>query len=115
MNDSVGSGFKDRIASQGPMRVVVVMPARDEVELISSSIDAIPPSVDWIIVVNDGSTDDTAEIAIETLGGRGEVVSTEGVGVGGAIQIGSQYALGKYGEDCVVVVMAGDGQMDAGD
>ena len=52
---------------------------------------------------------------METLGGRGEVVSTEGIGVGGAIQIGSQYALAKYGEDCVVVVMAGDGQMDASD
>ena len=115
MNDSVGSGFKDRIASQGPMRVVVVMPARDEVDLISSSIDDIPPSVDWIIVVDDGSTDGTGKLAMETLGGRGEVVSTEGVGVGGAIQIGSQYALAKYGDDCVVVVMAGDGQMDAND
>ena len=97
------------------MRVVVVMPARNEEALITASINSIPTLVDWIIVVNDGSTDNTkpsAEIALEN---RGEVISTGGLGVGGAIQIGSKQALTKFGTDCVVVVMAGDGQMDPAD
>ena len=93
------------------MRVVVVMPARDEAALIGSSIDAIPPSVEWIIVVDDGSTDATGLIAVEHLESNGEVLRTEGVGVGGAIAAGSQAALTRYGTDCIVVVMAGDGQM----
>ncbi|MEE2759699.1 MAG: glycosyltransferase family 2 protein, partial [Candidatus Thermoplasmatota archaeon] len=97
------------------MRVVVVIPARNEQELIASTITSIPSSVDWIVVVNDGSTDQTAEIARLAIGKRGEVVSTEGLGVGGAIQIGSEYVLAKFAEDCVVVVMAGDGQMDSSD
>lgn len=93
------------------MRVVVVMPARDEAALIGSSIDAIPPSVEWVIVVDDGSTDSTGTIAVDHLGSNGEVLRTEGIGVGGAIAAGSQVALTRYGTDCIVVVMAGDGQM----
>ena len=88
MNDSVRRGFKDRIARLDSMRVVVVMPARNEAELISSSIASVPSSVDWIVVVDDGSTDNTAEIARKVVRSRGEVVSTGGLGVGGAIQIG---------------------------
>ena len=115
MNDSVRRGFKDRIARLDSMRVVVVMPARNEAELISSSIASVPSSVDWIVVVDDGSTDNTAEVARKIVRSRGEVVSTGGLGVGGAIQVGSELALTKFGEDCVVVVMAGDGQMDGDD
>ena len=88
MNDSVRRGFKDRIARLASMRVVVVMPARNEAELISSSIASVPSSVDWIVVVDDGSTDNTAEIARKIVRSRGEVVSTGGLGVGGAIQVG---------------------------
>jgi glycosyltransferase involved in cell wall biosynthesis len=97
------------------MRIVVVMPARDEAALIESSIQAVPDIVDWIIVVDDGSTDATASIAAGLLGTRGELIQTGGEGVGGAIAAGSQQALTRYGEDCIVVVMAGDGQMDGTD
>ncbi|MEC8927275.1 MAG: glycosyltransferase family 2 protein [Candidatus Thermoplasmatota archaeon] len=94
------------------MRVVVVMPARNEEELISQSIGSIPKNVDWIVVVDDGSTDNTRELSQDALGERGEVVSTKGLGVGGAIEVGSKHALTRFGKNCVVVVMAGDGQMD---
>ena len=97
------------------MRVVVVMPARNEQELISSSIASIPNIVDWIIVVDDGSIDETRPLAEVALKGRGEIITTNGLGVGGAIQVGSQQAISRYGRECVVVVMAGDGQMDPGD
>ena len=107
--------LKDRLVRAVLMRVVVVMPARNEAKLIANSIQSIPSSVDWIVVVDDGSTDQTAQLAENVLGKRGEVVSTVGLGVGGAIKTGSQLALTRFGEDIVVVVMAGDGQMDASD
>jgi len=107
--------LKDRSRRRMVMRVVVVMPARNEESLISSSISTIPNFVDWIIVVDDGSTDQTKQFADVATGARGEVISTQGLGVGGAIQVGSKHALTKFGTDCVVVVMAGDGQMDPAD
>ena len=97
------------------MRVVVVMPARNEEALISQSIASIPEMVDWIVVVDDGSTDKTCQFSQSALGTRGEVVSTQGLGVGGAIEIGCEKALTRFGHNCVVVVMAGDGQMDPRD
>jgi glycosyltransferase involved in cell wall biosynthesis len=97
------------------MRVVVVMPARNEEQLISNCISTVPELVEWIIVVNDGSTDRTKEVAEKALQQRGEVITTTGLGVGGAIMLGSQQALTRFGGDCVVVIMAGDGQMDPTD
>ena len=107
--------FKDRSHSRLAMRVVVVMPARNEELLISKSIESVPEFVDWIIVVDDGSSDMTSSISRKVLGTRGEVISTIGLGVGGAIETGSKQALTKFGNDCVVIVMAGDGQMDPAD
>jgi glycosyltransferase involved in cell wall biosynthesis len=107
--------LKDRSHRRAGMRVVVVMPARNEETLISNSISSIPKLVDWIIVIDDGSTDNTKQISQSALGVRGEVISTGGLGVGGAIQVGSKQALTKYGTRCVIVVMAGDGQMDPTD
>ena len=97
------------------MHVVVVMPARNEAALISQSVASIPENVEWIVVVDDGSTDNTRNLAENALGDRGEVISTSGLGVGGAIEVGSKNALTRFGRNCVVVVMAGDGQMDPGD
>ena len=97
------------------MRVVVVMPARNEELLICDSIQSIPEIVDWIVVVDDGSKDDTKAKAEVVLESRGEVISTSGLGVGGAIRVGCQHTLARFGRDCVVVIMAGDGQMDPAD
>jgi len=44
-------------------RVAVVVPARDEEQLIVATIQGIPGFVDRIYVVDDGSTDETAERA----------------------------------------------------
>jgi glycosyltransferase involved in cell wall biosynthesis len=124
----------------GGARVAVVMPARDESRLIASSIRSIPNEVDLLIVVDDGSTDDTGNIAQQAMlkAGRstdldsdfargisvhtyGIVLRSEGIGVGGAISLGSRHLLTLVdsGElpnsNWVVVVMAGDGQMDPSD
>ena len=97
------------------MRVVVVMPARNEEALISESIASIPEIVDWIGGIDEGSTDKTCRLSQSALGARGEVGSTQGLGVGGAIEIGCKKALTRFGQNCVIVVMAGDGQMDPRD
>ena len=112
MNDSVKPCLEGPVSQRTGMHVVVVMPARNEQEHISQSIASIPDNVDWIVVIDDGSTDNTRELSRGALGERGEVVPTKGLGVGGAIEVGSKQALTRFGRNCVVVVMAGDGQMD---
>ena len=106
------------------MHVAVIMPARDEEKLISKSIFSVPDFVDCLIVVDDGSTDSTAEIARNTLeswsSGRSVIaqcVRANGEGVGAAIMHGVHHLsqIVESTEDWSVVVMAGDGQMDPED
>jgi glycosyltransferase involved in cell wall biosynthesis len=95
-------------------RVGVVVPAFDEETLIAATLGGIPPLVDRIFVVDDGSSDQTAERAREAGDPRVEVLSHERrSGVGAAILTGYRRALAE-GLD-VVVVMNGDNQMDAED
>jgi glycosyltransferase involved in cell wall biosynthesis len=95
-------------------RVGVVVPAYDEEELIGATLEGIPPLVDRIFVVNDGSSDRTAEVALASGGGRVEVISHERrSGVGAATVTGYRCAIAD-GMD-VVVVMNGDNQMDPED
>ena len=96
--------------------VAVVVPAYNEEKLIAKTITSIPDLVDRIIVVNDASTDHTAEI-VEKLVERDsricQLKHTVNQGVGGAIVSGYKNAR-DLGMD-ITVVMAGDAQMDPKD
>jgi glycosyltransferase involved in cell wall biosynthesis len=95
-------------------RVAVVVPAFDEEDLIETTLAGIPEFVDQVIVVDDASSDGTAERA-RTLGdARVEVISHErNQGVGAAILTGYRRALDA--DIDVTCVMAGDNQMDPAD
>src|SRR5579885_3576004 len=91
--------------------VAVVVPARDEQELIVPTLQGIPGFVDRVFVVDDGSADETAERARQLSDPRVEVIVHEHArGVGGAIVTGYRRALA--GRIDATAVMAGDNQMD---
>jgi glycosyltransferase involved in cell wall biosynthesis len=93
--------------------VAVVVPAYNEEALVGSTVEGIPSFVDSIIVVDDGSKDDTAARA-QSADKRVEVISHEkNQGVGSAIVTGYKRAI-ALGMD-VTAVMAADGQMDPDD
>jgi glycosyltransferase involved in cell wall biosynthesis len=95
-------------------RVAVVVPAYEEEALIGTTLGGIPAFVDRIVVVDDGSSDATADRARGFGDARVEVVVHErNRGVGAAIVTGYRRTL-EHGAD-VVCVMAGDNQMDPGD
>jgi glycosyltransferase involved in cell wall biosynthesis len=93
--------------------VAVVVPAYNEEALIGSTVAGIPDFVDRIIVVDDASTDATAERAASG-SERVEVLAHErNEGVGAAIVTGYKLAIAE--EIDVTCVMAADGQMDPDD
>jgi glycosyltransferase involved in cell wall biosynthesis len=93
--------------------VAVVVPAYNEEALVGSTVSGIPAFVDRIIVVDDGSKDETA-VRAQNADKRVEVIPHEGnQGVGAAIITGYRRAL-AIGVD-VTCVMAADGQMDPDD
>jgi len=95
-------------------RVAVVIPAHNEQDLVGETLAGIPGFVDRVIVVDDASTDATAERARAVGDGRVDVVTHDtNAGVGAAIVTGYKLALAE-GLD-VVCVMAADNQMDPAD
>ncbi|MBX5475176.1 MAG: glycosyltransferase family 2 protein [Thermoleophilia bacterium] len=95
-------------------RVAVVVPAHDEEALIGTTIGGIPSLVDRIFVVDDGSSDATAERARAAGDVRVEVIRHErNRGVGAATVTGYRRAL-EEGFD-VIAVMNADNQMDPAD
>ncbi len=93
-------------------RIAVVVPAYQEELLIAETLRGIPGFVDRIFVVDDGSTDNTHEIALGCVDSdpRIVVLRQDNQGVGAAIVAG--YKAAMRGKCDVIAVMAGDNQMD---
>ena len=96
--------------------ISVVIPAYNEEKLIAKTLISIPSLVDKVIVVDDSSSDNTAEIVKEIAEQDTRIILIEhgaNQGVGGAIATGYKKAVEL--EIDVTAVMAGDGQMDPND
>jgi glycosyltransferase involved in cell wall biosynthesis len=91
-------------------RVAVVVPAHNEARFIDRVIRTMPLFVDHVVVVDDASTDRTAEVARATGDARVAVLGTPvNLGVGGAMRLGYREALRLQAD--LVAKMDGDGQM----
>ena len=93
--------------------ICVVVPAYNESTQIGNVIETMPEFVDWIVVVDDASQDDTVEIVRRYQHELKKIHLIEHAsnqGVGGAISSGYKWA--RDNECDVTAVMAGDGQMD---
>ena len=90
--------------------VSIIIPAYNEEKFIGKVIDTIPPYVDRIIVLDDGSTDNTYGVAKSHVDDRTLLIKHEtNQGVGAAIVTGYNKALEENMD--ITAVMAGDAQM----
>lgn len=87
---------------------VAVIPAHNEAETIGSIVDGTRTAVDHVVVVDDGSTDETAAVARRH--GASVIEHAINTGVGGAVRTGYRYAI-RNGYDFVLQIDA-DGQHD---
>lgn len=94
------------------LRVFAVVPARDEAAHLGAVLASMPMCVERIVVVDDGSVDGTAELARACP--RVQLISHPTSRGAGAALVSGYRAAFAAGAD-VVVVLAGDGQMDAED
>jgi hypothetical protein len=94
-------------------RTLIILPALNEAGNIARTVKLVRQSVPWadVLVINDGSTDQTAQEAREA----GAIVlnMAYNVGIGAAVQTGFKYAARHQYE--LVARLDGDGQHAAAD
>ena len=93
-------------------QIAVIVPAYNEGRHIAATLRSVPAYVDHVIVVDDGSGDDTVRRARNVAEADPRLCvlrHAQNAGVGAALRTGYLHALGLGAE--VVAVMAGDGQM----
>ena len=96
--------------------LAVVVPAYNEEKLIATVISTMPDFVDHIVVIDDQSSDATAQVVEKAALADPRVVLIKhpvNQGVGGAIASGYKWA--RDHDVDMAAVMAGDGQMDPAD
>jgi hypothetical protein len=108
MADYVEPAASAREIDLGSSRALVVVPAYNEAEAIGGVIRDLRRHVPWadILVVNDGSADETTERAREA--GAKVIELPANLGIGGAVQTGYRYAY-AHGYD-MAFQFDGDGQ-----
>lgn len=96
------------------LKVAVVIPCYNEEKLINKTIKNMPDIVDYIIAVNDASTDNTIK-ELSAISKKNKKVSIVDLkinqGVGGALIAGYHEALEKTDAEAIGIV-AGDAQFD---
>jgi len=90
------------------MKQLVLIPAYNEAKTIGDVIDRVwSQNVDAVIVIDDGSTDNTREIAEVN---ADVLVHQENKGQGSALRKGFEYVNDNFRLDDLLIVLDGDGQ-----
>lgn len=85
-------------------RIVAIIPAYNEEDALADVIAKTSQYVDEVIIVNDGSSDKTAEVAIEA--GAKLISHSTNLGKGEALKSGFE----AIDDDSIIVTIDGDGQ-----
>jgi glycosyltransferase involved in cell wall biosynthesis len=102
------------VAMYKTLKVSVVIPAFNEQTLLAATVVGLPQSVDYIIVVNDASKDNTLDVAQELQAHDSRIIVLDNErngGIGYSLKRGFEYSLERTAAD-VVGIVSGDAQCD---